>query len=315
MQEAVISPAKTVLTGYEPVPENETLHPQELQENPEQETVVTATKYSRPLDELKELYAKNLEQRAKKRNTRLHITPQIKRAAFYTGLIAAGVIAGVLIRKSGNKKTATTQPAAYSPGKTGTTEEKKPIQQQNDGVFKEDSSAMNFAADPATDKIDPEEITPPPEKSTARKTKPASEKVNNSPIRVSEMANEPAKKEEKTDRVAEVAKETKIIAVDEMSSLVSVKSNDYSVGSFGGIRNLELTVTNTSKYSLDHVTVELRYLKPRDEFLKTENITFRSIPPNGSQTMAINKSNRGVKVVFKIIRIESKAISGNTAGL
>ena len=129
------------------------------------------------------------------------------------------------------------------------------------------------------------------------------------------MANEPAKKEEKTDRVAEVAKETKIIAVDEMSSLVSVKSNDYSVGSFGGIRNLELTVTNTSKYSLDHVTVELRYLKPRDEFLKTENITFRSIPPNGSQTMAINKSNRGVKVVFKIIRIESKAISGNTAGL
>ena len=98
VQEAVISPAKTVLTGYEPVPENETLHPQELQENPEQETVVTATKYSRPLDELKELYAKNLEQRAKKRNTRLHITPQIKRAAFYTGLIAAGVIAGVLIR-------------------------------------------------------------------------------------------------------------------------------------------------------------------------------------------------------------------------
>ncbi len=310
----VNSPKKTVLTGYEPLPENSSLYQQEVQENPAKQTVVTETKYARPLDELKELYAKNLEQRVKKMNPLLHIPPQIKKAAFYTGLIAAGVIAGVLIRNTGNKKTDSTQPVVYSPGNTVTTKEITPVK-QDAGVLREDSSTINFTADPAADKINPEETATLPEKSTAPETKPTRDKVNNSAVQVSEAATVPAKKDEKKIRGADLEKETKIIVADEISSLVSVKSNEYSVGSFGGIRNLELTVTNTSKYSLDHVTVELRYLKPRDELLKAENISFRSIPPNGSQTLVINKSNRGVKVVFKIIRIESKAISSTTAGL
>jgi hypothetical protein len=109
-------------------------------------------------------------------------------------------------------------------------------------------------------------------------------------------------------------REKKLISADEIAALVSVNSNDYIVGSFGGIKNLQLTVTNKSGYILDRVIVEVQYLKPRDEFLKAENIQFHSIAPNGSQTLAVPKSTRGVKVRYRVTRVESDQISGNTAG-
>jgi|GEM_PF-5518262 len=154
-----------------------------------------------------------------------------------------------------------------------------------------------------------------PEKTTDKTGKKSADKIKELPEEVPAKNTEPGNTTIKDSRPAEKEKETKIISADESASLVLIKSNDYDAGSFGGIKNLELTVTNTSKYTLDHVRVELRYLKPRDEFLKAETISFRSVPPDGSQTVAVNKSNRGVKVTFKVISVQSKAISGNTAGL
>jgi hypothetical protein len=57
---------------------------------------------------------------------------------------------------------------------------------------------------------------------------------------------------------------------------------------------------------LDKVTVDLQYLKPRDEFLRSEHIIFSAIPPGGSQKITVEKSNRGVKVACKIIKIVTK---------
>ena len=103
--------------------------------------------------------------------------------------------------------------------------------------------------------------------------------------------------------------------VNELSKLVIVKSNDYQRGAFGGIRNLELTLTNQSKYFLDKVVVELQYVKPSEQPLRSENITFRSIPPDGVLTIAVPPSNRGIKVAFKISKIESKELTNEMAGL
>lgn len=95
---------------------------------------------------------------------------------------------------------------------------------------------------------------------------------------------------------------------ENISSLVSVKSNDYKRGAFGGIRDLQLTVSNNSNYILDNVIVELQYLKPSEQPLKTENISFNSVAPQGSMTIAIPPSKRGVKVAFRIVKIESKEL-------
>ena len=96
---------------------------------------------------------------------------------------------------------------------------------------------------------------------------------------------------------------------------VTVQSNEYKRGTFGGIHDLQLTVNNNSNYLLDNVLVELQLLKPNDQPLKTDNIRFSPVPPNGSLTLAIPATSRGVKVAYKIIHVESKSAANDTAGL
>jgi hypothetical protein len=74
---------------------------------------------------------------------------------------------------------------------------------------------------------------------------------------------------------------------------------------FGGIRNLELTVTNESKYIVEKVIVQVQYLKNSDIPVRTENVEFHSIAPNGgTQTLRMPDTNRGAKVSYKIINVE-----------
>jgi hypothetical protein len=95
---------------------------------------------------------------------------------------------------------------------------------------------------------------------------------------------------------------------------VSVKANDYKRGTFGGIHDLQLTVQNNSPYLLDQVSVELQYLKPSEQPLKSELVQFTSVPPTGSLTLTIPPSNRGIKVAYKITKIESKQFGNEVAG-
>jgi hypothetical protein len=83
---------------------------------------------------------------------------------------------------------------------------------------------------------------------------------------------------------------------------------------FGGIRDLRLTVTNDSKYTLDNVIVELQYLKPSEQSLRTENIHFKSIEPKSSSTIRIPDTNRGIKIVYKIIHVKSRQLDEDVAG-
>ena len=100
-----------------------------------------------------------------------------------------------------------------------------------------------------------------------------------------------------------------------INRLVNVKANNYKQRAFGGVMNLELTVNNDSKFELDKVIVELQYLKPSEQPIKTEKIVFSSIEPNGSKTLKIPDYLRGVKVSYKVMEIESSQYERYTAGL
>lgn len=100
-----------------------------------------------------------------------------------------------------------------------------------------------------------------------------------------------------------------------LSKQVTVSSNDYQKVAFGGIRNLQLTVSNDSKYVLDNVVVELQYLKPSELPLKTESIQFRSVAPGGTQTIRVPDTNRGIKVTYKITHILSVQSAKDMADL
>ena len=101
-----------------------------------------------------------------------------------------------------------------------------------------------------------------------------------------------------------------------INRLVSVKANNYKQRAFGGVMNLELTVNNDSKFALDKVIVELQYLKPSEQPIKTETIVFNSVEANGSKTLKIPDYLRGVKVAYRVTEIESSQYEKyTTAGL
>lgn len=96
---------------------------------------------------------------------------------------------------------------------------------------------------------------------------------------------------------------------------VTVRSNNYIRGPFGGIRGLELTVYNNSGFLLDEVSVELQIMKPSEQPLRTDIITFRNISANGAVTVRVPDSQRGIRVDYRITSVESKQWEKNTAGL
>jgi hypothetical protein len=93
-----------------------------------------------------------------------------------------------------------------------------------------------------------------------------------------------------------------------LANLVSVGANKYDVGTFGGIRNLQVTVTNRSTYSLDLVVVSILYIQANKKTYKTENLYFRGIGPGSALMLEAPKSSRGINVEYKIISINSKEL-------
>jgi len=91
-----------------------------------------------------------------------------------------------------------------------------------------------------------------------------------------------------------------------LKKLVQVDANDYQVGMFGGIKNLRLLVTNKSAFVLDKVKIELNYLKPNGDILKTENLLLKAVPAKSSKSLKVEPNKRGVKVAYHITSIESQ---------
>ena len=91
-----------------------------------------------------------------------------------------------------------------------------------------------------------------------------------------------------------------------LASQVSVGANGYSVGTFGGINDLQLTVTNRSAYPLELVIVEVQYIQANKKVFKKENLYFRDIGAGAALMQEAPKSSRGVKIQYKITSITSK---------
>jgi hypothetical protein len=100
-----------------------------------------------------------------------------------------------------------------------------------------------------------------------------------------------------------------------IANLVSVGANGYTVGTFGGISDLQLTVSNRSVYPLDLVVVEVEYIQANKKTFKTENLYFRGIAPGSALMQEAPKSARGIKVQYKIILVNSKELGLSYSGI
>ncbi|WP_276502110.1 hypothetical protein [Terrimonas pollutisoli] len=293
---------------------------------------VAEIKYSQPLDEIKEMYVKTLQDRRSRMAKKTIWLGWAKKAGVVVGLIVVGVLAGLAIRSNNGKEdkvtnemvktntavthTALSQPAEEQPGtQNEPANELSPatvIKKNEEGVANYNQPG-NTGEEKTTLRIRKETMLIVPKQKPVfdnRQTPPSSG--------VDEITGERSRKLRIADEnIAAVTEEKSAQVKTNKTSLrdqVSVSSNDYKIVAFGGIRNLYLTVTNNSKYELDHVIVELQYLKPSEEPLRTENINFKSIAANSSATIRIPDTNRGIKVSYKIINIDSKQSAGDVAG-
>ncbi len=272
------------------------------------------TKFSMSMDEIKERYVKSLENRNKKPGPlsfKFKIPPQLKMAAVYIGLIGLGAIIVYLIMKAGSPVspvanvqnrlpgTLETRPVTDSAITAETTDEDEIVYPESYFDSQASSASVNEKEQPV--KRNQQTIT----------AKPAQKE--NSSITISENSSKP--KEEKISNPESEEQEARTIPVSEIAEKVSVKTNSYTIAALGGIRNLELTLRNDSRYTLDKVTVEVRFLSPNGNIVKSEDVHFKSIRPGASQTIGMKKTTRGVKVEYKIIGIESKEVGTHTAGL
>ncbi|HLZ86295.1 MAG TPA: hypothetical protein VKQ52_03595, partial [Puia sp.] len=110
-------------------------------------------------------------------------------------------------------------------------------------------------------------------------------------------------------------KSDKETAKTSIASQVSVGANGYTVGTFGGINDLQLTVTNHSAYPLDLVVVEIQYIQANKKVYKTENLYFRNIGAGSALMQEAPRTSRGIKVRYKITTINSKDLGLSYSGI
>lgn len=81
-----------------------------------------------------------------------------------------------------------------------------------------------------------------------------------------------------------------------ITSLVQVTTNEYSVNTFGGISNLDVMVTNNTDYTIDQITVAIDYIKENGGIYTTEYLTFNNIPAYQNKSLSAPDSNRGLSI-------------------
>jgi hypothetical protein len=312
----------------EPVASSQTIS---ISENP----VAAKINYSQPLDDIKEMYVKTLQDRKSRIARKGFWLKNLKIAGVVLGLVGIGVLVGFIVKPNRVKETAALN---------------NPVQAASEKILPQETDSALAAADPEiqTPATDQQATIPqtPAKEEAIRGDERAEASKENKTIVTGRVAKKETRQDPPVDlSVADQNREKQfylgaeknpisgertktvrdnsnsnapITSVPEtgdkidkpvarprnpMYDQVVVTSNDYKKVAFGGIRDLRLTVTNNSGTTLDNVIVELQYLKPSEEPLRTENILFRSIAANESSTIRVPDTNRGIKVLFKVVSI------------
>ena len=170
----------------------------------------------------------------------------------------------------------------------------------------EQQPSNNTALDPGIVKNAVIKTTPvqnQPTASAQTKTPPltANTGKESRPMKENDIAKEP------------VHPKTEPLPAPNLEKQVLVNNNLYKVGAFGGISELQCTLTNESRYTLDMVEVEVSYIQANEKIYKTEILSFRDVAAGAQVTINAPKSPRGIKVISRVVKINSKENgAGNT---
>jgi serine/threonine-protein kinase len=114
-----------------------------------------------------------------------------------------------------------------------------------------------------------------------------------------DLAEETARNQREEEEAArqEQLRQEALVAVKGLT----VKVNDYRVGLFGGIKNVQLQLSNPSQVTFSSVGVKVNYYKDGGGLYKSEKVYFSNVGPNSSLIETAPNSDRGTKVTYKIV--------------
>jgi serine/threonine-protein kinase len=129
-------------------------------------------------------------------------------------------------------------------------------------------------------------------------------KVAETPLQAATQADTMAQHELEQAQRREMLRQEALTA----AKTLSVEANDFRVGLFGGIKNVQLTLSNPSEVQFTSVTVRVTYYKDNGGLYKSENVIFRNVGPGSSSVRNAPNSDRGVSIKYKITGYESPAL-------
>jgi hypothetical protein len=264
-------------------------------------------KYSQPLDEIKRQYAERLLNQKKPAGTKIgfYAKPAVVGIGV-VALLAAGVLIGLAINKNGadgSQKGPSKEQLAVSESpedlhpRTYRTASTLPAGTKNDenlGQAGADQGQINLKNAGGLDK------------KKAKVPKKISDTVHELKIPPpTDSGTLVAQYEAPQKSAADLAREA---VKNNIGDYVFLTAGKYTVGTFGGISDLQLTVSNHSTYPLDLVVVEVQYIQSNKKIFKTENLYFHNVAGGSALMQEAPKSPRGIKVSYRITIINSKEI-------
>lgn len=272
----------------------------------DRKTVNTAFKYDALTDEIPESFPIRQTQ---KTNTAKSVfgfalPEKIKKITVYTGLVGLGALLMFFIMKNDRNKVIV---------------QSVPQQAEKDVAVNTSSSETPEELNTPVENSYQEPVMLPVEETGNKKNQktPSLSKSNTSTDATNNEALVPEEDTEKKEVMTPAEtkpKPVKKITPENIRSKLAVSANEYTVGSFGGIKNLEVTLQNSSDYILDNISVTINYLNPEGRTVMSDKINFQSVAPGGVVTLPVKKSRRGVKVDLAVAKIESKEITAINTG-
>ena len=245
-------------------------------------------------------------------------------------LLAAGIFIGLSLNKDTlglqHKMVANTTPASPMSGVSPTTIVHPTAQQLQ-------APAVTSTPTPSTHQESPTANTSPAPSGTSKTNQKTNQKTKSEKSKMDRLAHgavqyttAPAPKDSATSTIPTMQREAVhrsdnaetnhagLAAPDKealrtaLANQISVGANTYSVGTFGGISDLQVTVTNRSAYPLDLVVVAVQYVQANKKVFKTENLYFRGVGAGSALMLEAPKSSRGIKVQYKVMTINSREL-------
>lgn len=291
-----------------------------------EEEVELKQEYSQSLDEIKRMYAENYLQRKQKISRKQSLVRFFQAAGVAACAIGLGALV-YFVFFQGNKNEQSLNLAAisqpqneiiYPENKTGSAADKKQVKHPVTTEKKNNPGKEIYTA-PINDAVDSEDQTGITDSENDQEEIVQDENAVGGKTEIDPVTGQ-RNKTTRSNNTGETTKSNtgEVVSIRStavINKFVSVKANSYIRKPFGGIQDLQLTVSNNSRFILDQVSVELLYLKPSEQPLKTEIIRFNDIAPNGTMTIKIPDSQRGIKVTYKILEVESSQFDKHLAGM